>query len=264
MTSFFKTTRFVLLCLGLCLFLGACKYEELAAADYPQQILYLPTAKNGVFAIASLPAPGVVYRFTVKLAEKKVIVPLSVFRGGVSVDGEVPVTVVANADTVSKMIAASKLLNTEALPTSKFTLPASVTIPTGGESAPFELSIDLDYLLANPGKKLAVGVSIASPQTPVNPLLNTTVISIDPAIFKPTTDFTSKADATTPRKITFTNTSLNALSYSWNFGDGSIPSSEKAPSYTYTNAGTYTVTLTATGITGSTDAVKKTATLTIL
>lgn len=262
MTSLFKTTRFVLVCLGLGLFLGACKYEELAPADYPQQILYLPTAKNGVFAIASLPTPGA-YRFLVKVDEKKVIVPLSVFRGGVSVDGEVAVTVVANADTVSKLIAASRLLNTEALPAGKFALPASVTIPAGGESAPFELSIDLDYLRANPGKKLALGVSIASPQTPVNPLLNTTVISIDPVIFKPTTDFTSKADATVPRKITFTNTSLNALTYSWNFGDGSPVSTEKAPTYTYAAAGTYTVTLTATGITGSADAVKKTTTLTI-
>lgn len=264
MTPVFHTLRFVLVCFGLCLFLTSCKYEELAAANYPQQVLYLPTAKNGVYAIASLPAPGVTYRFTVKLAEKKVIIPLSVYRGGVSVDGTVPVTVTANADTITKLIATPVLTNTVALPADKFTLPTSVTLESGKESAPFELSVDLDYLRANPGKKLAVGVSIASPQTTVNPLLKTTVISIDPAIFKPTSDFTSKADATTPRKIAFTNTSLNALSYSWDFGDGSTPSIEKAPTYTYPAAGTYTVTLTATGITGSADALKKTAILTVL
>ncbi len=261
MTSIFNLTRFGLVCVGL--LLGSCTYKELVEASYPQQVLYLPTARSGVFAIASLPTPGA-YRFLVKVEEKKVIVPLSVYRGGISVEGDVPVTVVANADTISKLIAANTLLiNTGALPADKFTLPTSVTIPAGENTVPFDLSIDLDYLRANPGKKLAVGVSISSPQTTVNPLLKTTVISIDPAIFKPTTDFSSKADATVPRKITFTNTSLNALSYSWDFGDGSAPSIDKAPTYTYANAGTYTVTLTATGITGATDAVKKTATITV-
>ena len=263
MTSFITTTKLALICTGFCLLLGSCGYEELAKADYPQQIIYMPTAKNGVFTIASISTTGA-YRFTVDLTGRKLLVPLSVYRGGVSVDGDVPVTIAANADTISRLISASALAGTTMLPDDKFVLPPSVTIEAGKNSAPFALSIDLDYLRGISGQKLAVGVSIASAQTTVNPLLKTTVISLDPAILKPTPNFTAKADATTPTKIAFTNTSLNALSYTWDFGDGSAAVTDAAPTYTYTTAGTYTVTLTATGVTGSADAVKKTTTLTVL
>ncbi|GAB3337088.1 hypothetical protein GCM10027429_21160 [Marivirga atlantica] len=46
--------------------------------------------------------------------------------------------------------------------------------------------------------------------------------------------------------VTFTNTSLNAESYTWDFGDGST-STEESPVHTYAEEGTYSVTLTATG-----------------
>jgi len=45
-----------------------------------------------------------------------------------------------------------------------------------------------------------------------------------------------------------------ALSYQWNFGDGSAASTETSPSHTYSTPGTYTATLTVTdgaGMTGS-------------
>jgi PKD repeat protein len=50
--------------------------------------------------------------------------------------------------------------------------------------------------------------------------------------------------------VTFTNTSQNATSYSWNFGDGST-STATNPSHTFTTGGTFTVQLTATGTGGS-------------
>ncbi len=262
MLSHSTIVRFVLACFGGCLLLSSCRYEELAKADYPQQILYMPTAKNGLFTINSVSVAGT-YRFTVDLAGKKVVIPLGVYRGGVSADGDVPVTIAANSDTISKLISTSILVGTTLLPADKYALPASVTIPGGQESAAFNLSIDLEYLRTNPTQKLALGVGIASAQTKVNPLLKTTLISFDPTILKPTPNFTTKADATTARKIAFTNGSVNALSYSWDFGDGSAVVTDASPTYTYATAGTYTVTLTATGITGSADAVKKTMTVTV-
>jgi hypothetical protein len=45
-------------------------------------------------------------------------------------------------------------------------------------------------------------------------------------------------------QVSFTNTSTNASSYTWNFGDGNT-SSDVNPTHTYANAGTYNVTLTA-------------------
>lgn len=50
----------------------------------------------------------------------------------------------------------------------------------------------------------------------------------------------------------FTDTSTgSSLSWSWDFGDGSAPSTEQNPSHTYTAAGTYRVTLTVTNDLGS-------------
>jgi len=51
-------------------------------------------------------------------------------------------------------------------------------------------------------------------------------------------------------KVTFTNSSKNARSYVWTFGDGAT-SKEKNPVHTYAKAGTYNVQLTAKNITKS-------------
>ena len=48
----------------------------------------------------------------------------------------------------------------------------------------------------------------------------------------------------------FTNLSSGATNYSWNFGDSSA-STGANPSHTYTNAGNFTVTLTAVGLGGT-------------
>jgi PKD repeat protein len=46
-------------------------------------------------------------------------------------------------------------------------------------------------------------------------------------------------------ELTFTNTSVNATSFHWSFGDGST-SQEANPTHTYASSGTYTIQLTAT------------------
>ncbi len=54
-----------------------------------------------------------------------------------------------------------------------------------------------------------------------------------------------------PISVSFSNTSTGATSFSWNFGDGSPPSTANSPTHSYTKSGTFTVTLTATGPGGS-------------
>lgn len=63
----------------------------------------------------------------------------------------------------------------------------------------------------------------------------------------PTVGFTSTANGNT---VSFTNTSTNATSYIWNFGDGS-QSAEENPTHTYSGDGDFSVTLTAINNCGS-------------
>lgn len=57
--------------------------------------------------------------------------------------------------------------------------------------------------------------------------------------------FTSDNDFHAPSTVTFTNKSVAAKEYTWDFGDGSAASSEPHPVHVYEHAGSYTVTLTA-------------------
>jgi PKD repeat protein len=78
----------------------------------------------------------------------------------------------------------------------------------------------------------------------------------------PVTDFSvSRFTGNVPLSIDFTDLSTNSpTSWSWDFGDSSTSTAQN-PSHTYTVAGTYTVSLTATNAIGS-DTETKTALLT--
>ncbi|TXD83193.1 PKD domain-containing protein [Subsaximicrobium wynnwilliamsii] len=58
--------------------------------------------------------------------------------------------------------------------------------------------------------------------------------------------------------VQFTNTSVGATSFSWNFGDGAgTTSAEENPAFTYASEGSYTVSLTATSAFGSNTSTKE-------
>jgi len=62
---------------------------------------------------------------------------------------------------------------------------------------------------------------------------------------EPSPDFNfDNNNAYVPVTVTFTNLSVNATSYSWDFGDGGV-STEKNPAHLYVTPGTIYVTLTA-------------------
>lgn len=65
-----------------------------------------------------------------------------------------------------------------------------------------------------------------------------------------------------PFSVQFTNTSTNAGTYLWNFGDATT-STQANPSHIYTNFGTYTVTLIGDGGACGTDTTVQTALITI-
>src|SRR5690606_21105631 len=69
----------------------------------------------------------------------------------------------------------------------------------------------------------------------------------------PKAGFTHTVDGDNSLKIKFSNSSENATSYSWDFGDQEGTSVGTNPTYTYTSAGTYNVTLTAKNSAGASD-----------
>ena len=62
--------------------------------------------------------------------------------------------------------------------------------------------------------------------------------------------YTDPENGCAPLDISFYNTSSNAITYLWDFGDGSTSVLEN-PAHTYVNPGTYDVTLSAFGTTGN-------------
>jgi|GEM_PF-2475529 len=62
--------------------------------------------------------------------------------------------------------------------------------------------------------------------------------------------YASPTNGCAPLTVNFTNQSSDATSWSWNFGDG-CTSTEQYPTHTFSNTGTYTVSLTATNACGN-------------
>jgi PKD repeat protein len=73
----------------------------------------------------------------------------------------------------------------------------------------------------------------------------------------PVANFEFEVNETSPLQVSFTDASENGESYAWNFGDGAGISTVKNPSYTYAEAGTYSVTLVVTNPTGSDEVTKE-------
>lgn len=72
--------------------------------------------------------------------------------------------------------------------------------------------------------------------------------SISVSYKQPTASFTYKTEA--PLKVVLTNTSANATSYEWDFGDGTT-STEKNPTHRYRTVGSYIITLVSKNPAGS-------------
>ncbi|MBL0355487.1 MAG: PKD domain-containing protein [Chitinophagaceae bacterium] len=75
---------------------------------------------------------------------------------------------------------------------------------------------------------------------------------------KPRASFTTTdtANCKTPYTVNFTNHSINAASYLWDFGDNAT-STAVNPSHTYSNIGSFSVKLVVTGANGCTDTLIK-------
>lgn len=75
-------------------------------------------------------------------------------------------------------------------------------------------------------------------------------------------DFDFSAEEVNTLKVSFTNESENAASYSWDFGDGSGLVTDENPTHQYVKGGTYNVILTGTGESGNVKKVSREVILT--
>ncbi|MFK8009567.1 MAG: PKD domain-containing protein, partial [Saprospiraceae bacterium] len=78
-----------------------------------------------------------------------------------------------------------------------------------------------------------------------------------PGAVAPSAGFDSEQSSTDYLEYTFTNTSTNAISYSWDFGDGNT-STDESPTHVYATADVYTVTLEVTSADNLTGSLSKT------
>ncbi len=97
----------------------------------------------------------------------------------------------------------------------------------------------------------ATGILVEATNIPTRHYLHNCVGGPCPA--RPVANFTgTPTSGLKPLNVQFTDTSTNVpTSWTWNFGDGTPTSALKNPSHVYANAGSYTVTLTATNVAGS-------------
>lgn len=207
------------------------------------------------------PTPGFPIRYRVYNDDNRLDVLLAAYRAGVFSRGSFPVNITVRTDTIQALINTDEFPGMEILPSERFTIPQSVSMVNGEDLAKFELGVDLEFLRdAYPDAIYGIGIEISSPDRETNPELATTIIIIDTKFIKPTAGFTYSVD---DNEVAFTNTSQNGMEYSWSFGDGSAVSDELSPSHTYAASGTYDVSLTVRGVTGSLDEDVFTVSLTI-
>ncbi|MDR0507577.1 MAG: PKD domain-containing protein [Dysgonamonadaceae bacterium] len=240
-----------------CLALASCRYEEIVPFDYPEGQVYLPVAYSGtVYAIDDIslptydtPTSGAPYRYLLSDDKTRFNVPLSVYRSGLNPGNAVTVSIADNRQLVTDSKGEGKALSesVELLPESVYSCNASVKFDEGQIVAPFSLQVDFSFLKQNIGKQFAAGISISSKEQTCNPKLSSVIVLIDTRFLQAEPSFVFAIDAADSLKAVFNNSSRFAdpASYSWDFGDGSVKSSETNPAHVFPAAGSYTVSLTA-------------------
>jgi PKD repeat protein len=243
--------------LPVVIILSSCEYQSVADAIYPDQTIYMAASKSGVYTIDNVSTDNAPFRYEMDSTNNKILIPLGIYRSGINNKGDISVDIKINNDTVLKLISAGGLIGSDnstvdILPSDKYVLPATVQVKNGNENAVVQLVIDIPFLLANPGKRFALGITISSNNVKTSPNLNTTIVLINTNFIFPKANFSFVVDSQDSTKAIFTNTSLFGIKYKWDFGDGSpVFIGNTPPAHKYDSLGIYNLKLTVQGVTGS-------------
>ena len=111
-------------------------------------------------------------------------------------------------------------------------------------------------VLFNSGSNSEVAIYFFNDAT-VEARLDNFSINLSQSSVPPTAAFTVEQDSLDPKTVTFNNTSQNAATYTWDFGDGNT-STDMSPTHTYAMEGNYTVSLSARNSDGGIDITSET------
>lgn len=165
-------------------------------SDYPEQKIYLPAAVvNRVYVIdqayldsGSTPTEGAPFQFVADYDNATFSIPLSVYRSGVTKDGDVNVSVWLD-DTIIYQMYEEDILDENSVTILDMDLMQCtdhVRIRSGEDRAAFNVVIDLDYLLDQSRfkKKFAFAVTISSEDRKITEGYDTVVIVVDTQLFE--------------------------------------------------------------------------------
>lgn len=178
--------KYLFLSAGIMLLVGliGCKKGD-GGLDYGFAYVYMPQSlqSGGSNIVYNVPAgfDSATYNYSIDVSTNKLNVMLGVSCSGKLSNNGYSVNITTNADTVNEAIATGSLgNNTVLLPDNFYTLPQTVTVPSGQYQSAFYLSVDINQLKTLSGKKAALAVSLTNPtKVQLNPANAETIVLID-------------------------------------------------------------------------------------
>lgn len=130
--------------------------------DYGLMKIYIPQAMagGGINNIYNVPAGGGEYTTNFEVDGDNINVHLGVLRSGKAAGDAFTVDIQASEEQSAAQAAA---LGAEAMPASVYTLPSSVKVEAGHNSASFSLVLSRQALSSQSGKKLVLCIGLANP-----------------------------------------------------------------------------------------------------
>ncbi|MDR1369207.1 MAG: DUF5013 domain-containing protein [Dysgonamonadaceae bacterium] len=235
----------------------SCEERGIVDVNYPEQEVYMPISRMGIYEVNDTTEwENPLARYIMDPANSKFLIPLGIYRSGVNCKGNVTIGLGTYNDTIADLIDLEAFnLETnpmlpEILPEESYQIPSVVEIKDGNDYAIFNLEIDLPFIQANLGKRYALSIKINESSKRVSDNYNTVIVDFDTRFTGARPLFNFKATKEDAKIFTFTNLSTYGLSYEWNFGDDQKSTDANPDVHVYDDFGTYTVSLTSTGIDG--------------
>lgn len=172
-------------------FFTGCE-KEASSLDYGTPVVYMPQSMQAGTAtsiVYNVPAgyDSITNNYVIDSPDNKLNIVLGVLRSGKVANKAFSCAILTNPDTVTTAIANGTLIGNPdptdsvvLLPSSAYSLPATVSVPSGSNQATFYLTVDIAQLKTFAGKKVALAVYLDKPSTyQLSPTNAETIVVID-------------------------------------------------------------------------------------